>query len=386
MQYYDDSRGRVPLPKEAEFRAYCVIFQLQDPTPDLEDRVQSWPREIIQDTRVQRALDLYMAACNVMDAQGPLKPRANHLIARQDWQRFWSLVASKEVSFPMACVAEIYFNLVRRTVLNSLFRTTRASSSLATPDWTIDLLCDLLALDDGDDVYSYCERFGFNFKEREDGQQYLDLTSVKGRTLPEPAAGMPKQSKTSLVEDKRLGRTLPAVINGLGVRQAQEAGLVSRDEHEEEEMEDVAENTNLNSGLTHGTVNVSNDGADDGDSLFIPESRKPSASQVQTSPSLTNSLNGATDAMTSVFSGFGNGSSFGKPSNFGDNTSIFASAPKSSAETTRIPGFLKPTSTNDIPATTKNIHFQFQRSYERRKLGRCYTQNLFIRRAFYGSK
>ena len=51
MQYYDDCRGRIGLPNEAEFRAYCVIFQLQNPTPDLEERVQNWPRAVLRDTR-----------------------------------------------------------------------------------------------------------------------------------------------------------------------------------------------------------------------------------------------------------------------------------------------------------------------------------------------
>ena len=314
IQYYEDSRGRIALPNEAEFRAYCVIFQLQDPTPDLEDRVQTWPREVIHDTRVQKALDVYMAACNTMDAQGPLKPRANHLIARQDWRHFWTLVASKEVSYLMACVAEIYFNLVRRTVLNALFRTTRANSTMATPDWTIDVLCELLTFDVGDEVVAYCERYGFRFMEREDGQSYLDLTSIAGRTLPEPNDGMPKQVKTSLVEEKRLGRTLSAVIVGSTVRQAQEAGMIVEDEDEGME-EDVAEDGN-----PHGMLNRSSDSVeDDGESLFIPESMKLSATtqvQAKTVAPLTSGLTGAADSsQPSIFAGgAADGFSFGKPS------------------------------------------------------------------------
>ena len=329
MQYYDDSRGRIELPNEGEFRAYCVIFQLQDPIPDLEDRVQTWPRQIIQDTRVRKALDVYMAACNVLDAQGPLKPRASHLIARQDWQRFWTLVASGEVSYLMACVAEIYFNLVRRTVLNALFRTTRASTSLATPDWSIDFLCELLAFDDGEEVYTYCEKFGFTFKEREDGQQYLDLTSVRGRTLPEPAAGIPKQSKTSLVEDKRFGRTIPAIINGLAVKQAQDVGMVIDDE---EEMEDVVERERFDPGSMNGTRRES-ESVDDGESLFLPES-KPSAQVVQSAAPLTNGLNDTSNSSQSIFSGFGKPSSFGQPSNTGGGPSVFAPA---ATQTTKEP-------------------------------------------------
>ncbi|KAK3684423.1 actin cytoskeleton and mitosis protein [Vermiconidia calcicola] len=362
MQYYDDSRGRIELTNEAEFRAYCVIFQLQDPIPDLEDRVQSWPRHIMQDLRVRKALEVYMAACNVLDAQGPLKPRASHLVARQDWQRFWTLVASKEVSYLMACVAEVYFNLVRRTVLNALFRTSRANSNLATPDWTIELLCDLLAFDDDDEVYTYCEKFGFTFKEREDGQQYLDLTSVKGKTLPDPAAGIPKQSKTSLVEDKRFGRTIPAIVNGLAVRQAQEAGMVTEDDGD---MEDVMETENEGHSA-HGDRDAVDGVVDDGESFFMPET--PNASKGQTDSPLTNGLDGISSSAPSLFNGLGNGSSFGKPSNSGDSRSVFASmagqtghseqppAPKSSGSNFDL---FRPASNGQTSATTAPSAFDF---------------------------
>ncbi|EMC96925.1 hypothetical protein BAUCODRAFT_48635, partial [Baudoinia panamericana UAMH 10762] len=177
MQYYEDSRGRVDLPNEVEFRAYCVIFQLQDPIPDLEDRVQSWPRHVVESGRVQAALQLYAAACNTHDGQGPLKPRANHLLAQQDWQRFWTLVGSKQVSYLMACVAEIYFNLVRRTALSALVHGFRENNKTSPLDWTVDVLLDILAFDEEEQVYTFCEAYGFSFAQREDGQQYLDLLS-----------------------------------------------------------------------------------------------------------------------------------------------------------------------------------------------------------------
>ncbi|KAJ8610195.1 hypothetical protein MRB53_038696 [Persea americana] len=117
MQYYDDNRDRLQSQNEAEFRAYCVIFQIQDPVPDLEDRVQNWPEHILKNGRVDRALKLYAAACSTFDKQGPLKPWAIHPIAQSNWRRFWSLLQSTQISYLMGCVAEIYFNLVRRNTL-----------------------------------------------------------------------------------------------------------------------------------------------------------------------------------------------------------------------------------------------------------------------------
>lgn len=338
MQYYDDSHGRFSNPNEAEFRAYCVIFQLQDPIPDLEDRTQTWPHLILKDKRVQKALDLYMAACNVLDVQGPLKPRASHLIAHQDWHRFWSLVASKEVSYLMACVAEIYFNLIRRTVLAALFRTSRANSSLATPDWTVDVLVELLAFDNGDQVYDYCEKFGFIFHERDDGEPYLDLTSVKGRTLPEPAAGIPKQSKSALVEDKRFGRILPAVINGLSVYQARTAGMVVEEEEEEEQEADIsmgeqmgddAEAVDRPEGRRRSIPSTAR--FEEEESLFIPEGN---SSNVSSKSVAWSSLPAAYSRPISPFSSGAGRSTFGRPSG-GTSDDNIPTSPNPSTQTSQ---------------------------------------------------
>ncbi|KAK3676343.1 actin cytoskeleton and mitosis protein [Recurvomyces mirabilis] len=311
MQYYDDSRGRVSLPNEAEFRAYCVIFQLQDPIPDMEDRAQSWPRQIMMDNRVRVALELYAAACNTMDAQGPLKPRANHLIAQQDFQRFWSIVESKKTSYLMACVAEIYFNLVRRTTLEALYRGFRQSPNRSTEDWTAEALRDLLAFDDVDQVFTFSQAYGFSFGKRADGNQYIDLVSVRGE-MPQPNVGLPKQWRSEMVEMKRFGRTLPATISGMTVKQAREAGLMHAEENEDE-MEDV-------DGMMDGTEQeAAGPDLDDGEGLFVPE---VAPQQEQKKPTTFDQLvsncvvqTSAATAPTSTAKTTDNsGWSFGKPS------------------------------------------------------------------------
>ncbi|KAK0915084.1 actin cytoskeleton and mitosis protein [Friedmanniomyces endolithicus] len=293
MQYYDDSRGQIDLPNESEFRAYCVIFQPQDPIPDIEDRAQTWPRHIVKDGKVRKALDLYAAACNTADAQGPLKPRANHLIAQQDFKRFWTLVDSKQVSYLMACVAEIYFNLVRRTTLNAISRGFRQRASVSPTDFTLDVLRGLFMFDDEEQVYTFCKAYGFSFAARkDDGEKYLDLTSVKSGDLPQPNADLPKQWRSQVVEEKRFGRTLPSIINGMTVRQAQQAGLVVEEDEQEQEhepgMEDAEEIIEQPVEVRRGPFEQeSNDPAtDDEQSLFVPESgrMKPPS----TRPQLTN--------------------------------------------------------------------------------------------------
>lgn len=234
MQYYDDSRGRMQLPHEAEFRSYCIIFQIQDPTPNLEDRIQCWPREIIGNARVQRALKLYAAACNASEPQGPLRPRTHHPIAQANWRRFWRLINSNEVSYLMACVAEIYFPYIRRMTINAIWTSYRQSNK-QTSEWPLDELTGVLGLETEDEVQEFCEKFGFRVTEREDGVSYLDLTSVTGRSLPDPLL---PQRKSRVVEAKRRGRSLPAVIDGISVRNARKTGMVQEVLEVNEEKQD----------------------------------------------------------------------------------------------------------------------------------------------------
>ncbi|KXT17576.1 hypothetical protein AC579_6193 [Pseudocercospora musae] len=240
MQYYDDTRGRLSCENEAEFRAYCVIFQLQDPsTPDLEDRVQNWPRHIAGDSRVQEALKIFAAACNTSDLQGPFPSgKTAQVIARQDWARFWDLIASNAVSYLMACVAEVYFNYVREMALKAIVGGSGGKPGNENTSWSLDSVWDIFKFDTEEQLDHFCSLFGMCLKTKDDGTQYL---SFKSRIQPQ-RSGDVYQQKSKLVEDKRQGRSLPAVIDGLSIKAAKDTGKVVDDEEEdvgEEEMEDA---------------------------------------------------------------------------------------------------------------------------------------------------
>ena len=235
MQYYDDNRTRVNCKNEPEFRAYCIIFQIQDPTPDLEERVNCWDDKIKSHPRVRTALDLYNAACNILDSQGPLKPRAAHVVARADWNDFFSIVESNRVSYTMACVAEIYFNMVRKLTLNSIWRAFKVGMDVS--DFTMEYLTELLRFDDLDETRKFCEHYTFGFKETESGEDFLDLNSVQGKVFPDATRGLNAQMfSDAVVESKRCGRTFPAVIRGLSFAAAQAQGMVVAEERDDEEM------------------------------------------------------------------------------------------------------------------------------------------------------
>ena len=184
MYYYDDSRPRLTSANEAEFRAYCIIFEIQDQRPDLEDRVQNWPRSLIVDGRVQTALKIYATAGNSSDEQGPLRPRTSFSIAQANSGRFWALVKSRAVPYLMACVAEIYFNFIRSTALETIWTAYKGKRPGRQPqDWVLDDLTPALGFDNEDQTRAFCEDHGLSVLEKESGEAFVELGSATGKYL-----------------------------------------------------------------------------------------------------------------------------------------------------------------------------------------------------------
>lgn len=140
----------------------------------------------------------------------------------------------------MACVAEIYFPLVRRTALNAIWQSYRASSTRKMTDWTLNELIEVLGFETEEEVQDFCISYGFTVPQRDDGVSYLDLNSVSGRSLPEPAPGSQAQRKSDVVERKRYGRALSAIISGFSVAEAEKAGLVEQSALHEERSRQLA--------------------------------------------------------------------------------------------------------------------------------------------------
>lgn len=185
MYYYDDHRERIPFKNEAEFRAYCIIFEIQSQHPDLEDRMQSWPKPLLGDMRVQTAFKLYSAAGSTLYDQGPLKPPTPFSIARGNSGGFWRLLSSSAVSYLMACVGEIYFGQVRYVALQNIWKNAKSSPSTrqGTEEWSIAELTKALAFDEDDETIEFVEGFDLSFKSNAQGVQYLDFTCQPSAVL-----------------------------------------------------------------------------------------------------------------------------------------------------------------------------------------------------------
>ena len=225
-QYYEDRKGAIRSPNEAEFRAYQIVFQIQKPTPNLEERIQSWDHDIVRDPQVQQAHKIYQAACNFQEPQGPLQPAEPHHVARSNWKNFWNLIISPATSYLLGCVAEIYFPFVRWNALRNIWLTSRPRMNVPNTGWTIQDLTFALSFDNDQLTRTYIEKFGFEIQEQPgipDSEATVDLGAYS-RYFPTPFIG---QQCSAIVERKRMSRDVQSLVHSLKCTEAWKYGQVN---------------------------------------------------------------------------------------------------------------------------------------------------------------
>ncbi|KAL1958980.1 hypothetical protein VTO42DRAFT_3221 [Malbranchea cinnamomea] len=229
LYYYDDNRGRINFPNEDEFRAYYIVFAIHDQRPDLEARVQKWPRELRQSPRVQVALELFAAATNTWEYQGTLDSKRPNAIAQGFYSRFFNIVRSDRVSYLMACIAEIYFNQVRQTAIRSIWKAycrQPLSQQHKNQEWTVEELTKVLCFDDAEQTIAFCEKQGLQLTTNPEGHTYLNWADRSIDSVDfQPSSEQVFSDK--LVESKRRGRSLVALILGMNVAQAIKHGMIN---------------------------------------------------------------------------------------------------------------------------------------------------------------
>lgn len=180
MYYYDDNRERISFPNEIEFRAYYIIFSIQDQRPDLESRVQKWPASLLTSPQVQVALDLYAASTNTWSYQRTIDTHRPNAIAQGFYARFFNIIDSPSVSYLMGCVAEIYFNYVRQTAIRAIWKAycrVPLSQQHKNEEWTMEELGRELHFDDEEQTIQFCQAQGLELAENANGQRYINWGS-----------------------------------------------------------------------------------------------------------------------------------------------------------------------------------------------------------------
>jgi hypothetical protein len=235
-RYADNRRASIISQNEAEFWAYRLILAPIYANTQLENELHRLPSDLRNNPRVKTALEIFRVLKAII-----IFPWETYHQCQSNWKKFWDLIKSPRVSYLMACAAAISFNKVRHIVLDSLWRTFRQGlfrHNVKVEGWTPSRLREALGFDTEKEAVAFCEAHGFSFEKHEAGHTFMDIRQkhyeLKKDVLPK-ADVKPQFFSATIVEPKRYGRALSAVIQGLSVQEAKRGGLGMQAQQTEDE-------------------------------------------------------------------------------------------------------------------------------------------------------
>ncbi len=208
MEAYEDcAKEGILCENEAEFRGYYIVFNAGDPA--LMEKIQSWEPRILQSDGIKTATCLAQSLQNTWTETGPLVPRAGTEMALCMAAMFFSIVASPQISYTMACFAEVHFGTARHAMLQTILNGYQRPKN-GPKDLTPAFLKERLHFETEEDAIRFVELHEFKFRE-DDGKKYMVLPpSSRQRRVPK--VRVPHSHSYDIVERKRGDHSLPDVI------------------------------------------------------------------------------------------------------------------------------------------------------------------------------
>ncbi|KAK8035637.1 MCM3-associated protein [Apiospora rasikravindrae] len=205
-QAYDScATAGIKCENEAEFRGYYALFFANE--TGLKEKVQRWPEWLWETDGVRTAMCLVEAIENTTRLHGPLSPWAPADMAMNVASIFFSIVGSPQISYTMACFAEIHFSMVRQSMLQ-VIKKAYSRPRDGPKDLTPDFLRRKLYFDTDDEAVAFAELHGLHFEE-DNNRRYLVLSHRQ--QMDEPR--VPHSFSNGLVERKRSDRSLAEIIH-----------------------------------------------------------------------------------------------------------------------------------------------------------------------------
>ncbi|KAI1115894.1 hypothetical protein F5Y14DRAFT_409662 [Nemania sp. NC0429] len=205
-ELYDDSVEQgVECANEAEFRGYYIVFNARNPS--IKETVEGWGTRLWNSDGIRTAMCLVESMQNAWTLQGPLHPHAPTEVALGAAAIFFSIVSSPQISYTMACFAEIHFNDVRKSMLQ-IIRKSYTRPRDGPKDITPAFLKERLRFDAEEEAVDFAQKHGIAFGY-EGAQRYAILNSRQ--PIEDPR--MRHAFSWGIVERKRSGHSLPDVIH-----------------------------------------------------------------------------------------------------------------------------------------------------------------------------
>ncbi|KAI0552108.1 SAC3/GANP/Nin1/mts3/eIF-3 p25 family-domain-containing protein [Xylaria curta] len=205
-ELYDDCVEQgIECANEAEFRGYYIVFNARNPS--IKETVEGWGTRLWNTSGIRTAMCLVESLQNTWTLQGPLNPHAPTELALGAAAMFFSIVSSTEISYTMACFAEIHFNDVRKSILQ-IVRKSYTRPRDGPKDITPAFLKERLRFDTEDEAIEFAQKHGIVFGQ--DGTHRYAILNTR-QPIEEPRVR--HAFSRSIVERKRSGHPLPFVIH-----------------------------------------------------------------------------------------------------------------------------------------------------------------------------
>ncbi|KAI0471692.1 SAC3/GANP/Nin1/mts3/eIF-3 p25 family-domain-containing protein [Xylariaceae sp. FL0804] len=204
-ELYDDCVEQgVECENEAEFRGYYILYNAHNPA--LKDMIEEWGTRLWDADGIRTATCLAESIENTARLHGPLKPEAPTELALNAASIFFSIVDSPQISYTMACFAEIHFNYVRKAMLR-VIKTAYQRPRDGPKDITPAFLQERLRFDTVEEAIDFAQKHNLELSE-EGGQQHFVIDPRR----PVQDSRIRHAFSRNIVERKRCGRSLPSVI------------------------------------------------------------------------------------------------------------------------------------------------------------------------------
>ena len=165
MEFYQDTKmsaSPIPLPNEAEFRAYYTLVFLRD--HDVSSQVQTLPEDMFFSAPIVRSLRIRSLAqsCNDKFEQNNAEAAPNSFV------RFFKEV-QRSATFLEACVLETWFGSIRTGAFKAL-RQVLGVKAVQIAQVPLTILVNMLGFDDNDQLLAFCNYLSFEIVSTENGE------------------------------------------------------------------------------------------------------------------------------------------------------------------------------------------------------------------------
>ncbi|KAM0137076.1 hypothetical protein ACHAO1_004251 [Botrytis cinerea] len=206
--YEDCNLQNIPCENEAEFRAYYVL--LNSSNPGILETVQNWGWKFWGESeQIKIAVGLVECLQNIWSPRGPLQPFSVLNVAENAFSRFFTILKGENVSYTMACFAEMHFNEVRKNALKTILSAYQRQRD-QPKDWNIAKLNQYLHFDDPWEIVDFGEAYSLRFDDLEDDPC---LSLALDNQVVDPFPPIKQPHSVEVVERKRIGHTLTEVID-----------------------------------------------------------------------------------------------------------------------------------------------------------------------------